>query len=619
MQFASELKRLDLVEINSRIEKLYISCYLDGEGQPIPDRQYISGSLDLVYKVLNDYILVYRSRSQNKGNDFVVNVGQTSPELITKNLDGLKFLFGDLSFKISRNEAKDILNVELKAKRSKKDKTKTKKEFAWIKIYELFKGGAYENFVTVHYGKTYIPIGVGESEKIKKLQYINVWCPGQYIMYDPKSSEGHPEIYCNNYRVISGYYNFIMELAANPFVDVEDNNFKADYFDELHDIKVLMEMIYQLCNCNQKLARYFMSWMAYVIYSGKKSEVCPVLYSNLRGVGKSTLVKFLKRILGKNSISITNSVFKSNFTPPQEMESQLVNYEELSMHKLSACDLGTFKNKITCSEYHVQYKYTDAVEATNHSNFLCTVNNEPTSLSMEPGDRRFVICAFKYLKRYEDGDKRRYLEHLADFNRILDGSSPSSIPLPTPNPYHFSRTHPNPDDEKKIRCENCSTNGGYYKDLIVLFSFLLHQIYLRDQERTNGQFKPSLDPPITDLHVAIQLSSKEAKFLHSLVKSGSNCNRENFKCLYPRCDLELEEHFDELNPNWQIKHVRLENLLASHSTNLSTQDIIAECPKYGINVEFKASALNYFYEFPAMMAFEKKLYAPLNMSIRSKV
>jgi len=129
----------------------------------------------------------------------------------------------------------------------------------------------------------------------------------------------------------------------------------------------------------------------------KPTQVLPIilLVSIERNTGKSSFLKFLKMIFGKNATFNTNEDFKSQFNADWANR-LLILVDELLLNKME--DTEKIKNLSTAGDYKVEAKGKDRREIEFFAKFVLCSNNEKNPIIIPREEIRFWVRKVKMLE-----------------------------------------------------------------------------------------------------------------------------------------------------------------------------------------------------------------------------
>jgi len=129
----------------------------------------------------------------------------------------------------------------------------------------------------------------------------------------------------------------------------------------------------------------------------KPTEILPILclVSLERNTGKTTFLKWLKAIYGRNMTLNTNEDFKSNFNSDW-VNKLIVAVDETLFEKKE--DTERLKNLNTAGDVKLEAKTKDKVEIENFMKFILTSNNEDSFVKIDTVETRFWVRKIPILK-----------------------------------------------------------------------------------------------------------------------------------------------------------------------------------------------------------------------------
>ena len=130
----------------------------------------------------------------------------------------------------------------------------------------------------------------------------------------------------------------------------------------------------------------------------KPTQMLPILLlvSNERETGKTTFLRFLKMIFGKNATFNTNEDFRSQFNADWANR-LLVLVDELLMNKME--DTEKIKNLSTAWDYKVEAKGKDRREIEFFAKFVLCSNNEKNPIIIPKEEIRFWVRKVKMIEK----------------------------------------------------------------------------------------------------------------------------------------------------------------------------------------------------------------------------
>ena len=126
-----------------------------------------------------------------------------------------------------------------------------------------------------------------------------------------------------------------------------------------------------------------------ILYT-RPTQMLPILLlvSNERNTGKTTFLRFLKMIFGKNATFNTNEDFRSQFNADWAHR-LLVLVDELLLNKME--DTEKIKNLSTAGDYKIEAKGKDRREIEFFAKFVLCANNEKNPIIIPKEEVRFWV------------------------------------------------------------------------------------------------------------------------------------------------------------------------------------------------------------------------------------
>lgn len=134
-----------------------------------------------------------------------------------------------------------------------------------------------------------------------------------------------------------------------------------------------------------------------ILYT-KPTQMLPILLlvSNERGTGKTTFLRFLKMVFGKNATFNTNEDFRSQFNADWANR-LLVLVDELLLNKIE--DTEKIKNLSTAGDYKIEAKGKDRKEIEFFAKFVLCSNNEKNPIIIPKEEIRFWVRKIKTIEK----------------------------------------------------------------------------------------------------------------------------------------------------------------------------------------------------------------------------
>jgi len=113
-----------------------------------------------------------------------------------------------------------------------------------------------------------------------------------------------------------------------------------------------------------------------------------LLVSDLRQTGKTTFIRFIKMIFGKNATFNSNQDFQSQFNSDW-VNRLVILVDELMLNRIQ--DTEMLKNLSTAGEYKMEGKNKDRKEIEFFAKFIMCSNNELNPIIIQPEEVRFWV------------------------------------------------------------------------------------------------------------------------------------------------------------------------------------------------------------------------------------
>jgi len=126
-----------------------------------------------------------------------------------------------------------------------------------------------------------------------------------------------------------------------------------------------------------------------ILYT-RPTQMLPILLlvSNERNTGKTTFLRFLKMIFGKNATFNTNEDFRSQFNADRAYRLSVL-VDELLLNKME--DTEKIKNLSTAGDYKIEAKGKDRREIEFFAKFVLCSNNEKNPIIIPKEEVRFWV------------------------------------------------------------------------------------------------------------------------------------------------------------------------------------------------------------------------------------
>lgn len=284
--------------------------------------------------------------------------------------------------------------------------------------------------------------------KLERLSYHEMKCRADQItLYEDKSGD----IKLSNY-ILKGRDKILFEKPETAFISNDPNVFSIfrgfiyenDDNIDMESIKLFLDHMKEvICNEDEILYQYLISWIAFIIQNpGKRTGVCLVLLSD-PGSGKTlftnTISELMRPYCNPNIPDI--AIVAGNFNNGMENNILVVLNEtnvnnSKNVDKYQICD--KMKTMITDEEITINAKYRDPYTIDNVSNFII-VSNSDNPIIIEEKDRRYVVfeVSGKYIKNTAYFEKiyksmnAEFYKNLFNYFRTLDINEFKVSEIPT--------------------------------------------------------------------------------------------------------------------------------------------------------------------------------------------
>lgn len=174
------------------------------------------------------------------------------------------------------------------------------------------------------------------------------------------------------------------------------DGFNCKLLDNYNEDNIFFKLCRHVINDN-KIYNYFLDWLAHIIQKPyKKTNNALIFYSEIKGVGKDSIICGLKKLFSKYYAQIENiEDIERNFNA--HLSNKLLIYgEEITSKAKNFND--KLKSCITRTSCNMEKKGIDAIQLSDYSNYIFSTNNE-NCFKVENGDRRlcFINCIEKKL------------------------------------------------------------------------------------------------------------------------------------------------------------------------------------------------------------------------------
>ena len=357
------------------------------------------------YPALNSTTLFYylvRQCGSNAYNDIQKEIKEDKVETETtdSNVDDL-----------------DIYSAEVyKSTKKLFEETNFKVKNIYVKIHETFDDGyIYEEYKKNDFIDEYIDYANIFIKK-KCFKFIDMWIKDsdkrKYHDYIFKPSIDEPFIEKNGLTFVNAFRGFQGGNKSIDDISSKEKQFIIDTWKE----KLLM-----LCENNPVLYDYCFHFIRKMfLYPEQKSmNVMVCFVSNFTGLGKSTFVDFLGRMVGEEYYKTTADITKI-FGGFSELRYKtiLLGYEEGDI-KSTAPLFNRFKNLITDPKDIVEPKFQKSRQVLN-CNHLFMTTNYTKCLKIEDTDRRTFV-----VKGKTPSDMDKFVIHQKNWEKLINTDTPT--------------------------------------------------------------------------------------------------------------------------------------------------------------------------------------------------
>lgn len=256
--------------------------------------------------------------------------------------------------------------------------------------YALYKGGEF--FVTLQ-GE--------EITRLKPTSLKNLLLPHNILVREIKdgkikaTSKNIFEVW-KHWPLRRYIHNEVYEPGVNRFTRDENGNEILNSWPgwgceaKKGDVSMFLKFLDHLfVDTDESIKNWFLQWLAYPIQNpGFKLLQSVIFYSNTQGNGKTLLGMLMKRIYGKNYVTVNNLNLDSQFNEWQA-EKQFCMIDEMPVTgKRKYTD--TLKRMVTQDTILVNKKFERTREIRDCLNYYITTNNSDV-IYIDSNDRRFFI------------------------------------------------------------------------------------------------------------------------------------------------------------------------------------------------------------------------------------
>jgi hypothetical protein len=246
------------------------------------------------------------------------------------------------------------------------------------KIYKIYNNEMidYNNFEKTF---EHLKLNIGKKEyKFTKL-YNDCKYKSMYSSFD---FEPNKKIKNDKYNLFTGFqYN-------------KDINFKQSIIDPF------LDHIKYICNNNNEIYNYFISWMSQIIQKpDKKTNVALVLYSITEGIGKNIIFDIFSKLLSGYTAKFRNTEGITDKFNGDLLGKLFVIGDEINARASDV--MNELKDIITRLEEMIEFKGKDKIKVKDYKNYAFTTNNENV-FKITNTDRRFMFIECPEVKQSND-------------------------------------------------------------------------------------------------------------------------------------------------------------------------------------------------------------------------
>lgn len=220
------------------------------------------------------------------------------------------------------------------------------------------------------------------------------------------------------------------------------NGFKYDLIDINTDNKTYDENHIFLKLFKHNLGKefdIFMSWLVHIIrYPNQKTGVIVILYSEVHGVGKNSIIDLIEKIFGIYVGKLEKiEDLTRNFN--YHLCNKLIIYgDEITANARKIAD--QLKNAATRKQQNMEKKGKDIIKLIDYSNYIFTTNNECT-VKIEEHDRRYLLIegpkeklskedfALYHKELNNDESVKLFFDYLKNYKSKFDFTKGELLPM----------------------------------------------------------------------------------------------------------------------------------------------------------------------------------------------
>lgn len=187
----------------------------------------------------------------------------------------------------------------------------------------------------------------------------------------------------------------------------------------------VIEHIMCLCQDNDTLFQWVMSWLAYPLqHPGAKMRTALILHGRTEGTGKSKLGEVMRRIYGRYCTSVGQAELQRDFNDWISAKLFIIAEEVVSRQDRAHLQ-GALQALVTQPTVQINTKNMPIREEANHANFMF-LSNQQVPVLLNPRDRRYTVIRVEtehpaeYFaaidKELEEGGAEAFYQYLLEFD-----------------------------------------------------------------------------------------------------------------------------------------------------------------------------------------------------------
>ena len=332
----------------------------------------------------------------------------------------------DWDVKEHQDECYDVsegyMDIMARPKSEALDPNLTFEEYSaiWEKTHaKIIKGGLYvettpEGFKIRTKGELteafeHLWCGYTEGKNPKRQNWIKLWTQENDKIKSYDRMDTYPDVETCPANVLNLWVPYEMEKVkyVSPRPDAID-------FIAKHILDVI-------CDGGVPQAKYMLDWISHIVkYPDTKTKKCPIILSKQEGTGKSSLIRLLERMLGKDKVwepqkperDVWGS-FNGNL-----IGKTIVVLNEISGYQAKEGSMGEIKALITETKVSIRAMRQEAQEMSDYTNYIATTNDETGGFKIGEDTRRFWMLRASDIRLGDTEYFDRFYGYLADDNCV---------------------------------------------------------------------------------------------------------------------------------------------------------------------------------------------------------